>query len=68
MPDLDRPEETMDRGTAIRSLRLAFVFAFVASVAALAGWTGVVGAGVVVGGGDRDVATRQEPEIGRAHV
>jgi cystine transport system substrate-binding protein len=62
MPDLDRPEETMDRGTAIRSLRLAFVFAFVASVAALAGWTGVAGAGVVVSGGDRDVASRQGPE------
>ena len=51
----------MDRGIAIRSLRLAFVFAFVASVAALAGWTGVAGAGVVVSGGDREVATRQEP-------
>ena len=51
----------MDRGTAIRSLRLAFVVAFVASVAALAGWTGVAGAGVVVSGGERDVATRQEP-------
>ena len=43
----------MDRGTAIRSLWLAFVFAIVASVAALAGWTGVAGAGVV--------STRQEP-------
>ena len=51
----------MDRVTAVRSLQLAFIFVFVASVAALAGWSGVAGAGVFVSGGDRDVATRQEP-------